>query len=572
MKRYLNMPDTRPLDDWGLPIGKPYEEKKWEDLTPDEMMADFEWKSDILDSLGEEVSGSTFYQDYLFRELYSGEIEGYKVLVTEYDAEKGSKMHKIDVDDIQDYLHLSDVALSPCLFYSNWRRKKLLNYVSAFVLDIDKLRPMNLQRFFMLFDSNRLLTPTFIANSGSGVHFYYLLDKMLPVDSVRHEAQNQIANEIYRCLYDDVIKKEKWTAAQRHWLGQDYRIVNSKTKFQQTARIFKVGPLYTVDQLMQYYDIKIDRKKNYASPEQVRYAKNIAKDLKIDPPDYTDAKATYEFIQQNQDAAYQVREARRQERAERRAQKIQKGKPLVRRPVTWYKNTLSHMYDHTQPGYRFTSMKALAMIANIEKVPRDVFLRDLNDLAAYWGAVDWHGDDFNSKNVEAIVRFYDKSNGYRVKPETLEEWLGYDFRRVGTKRRPVPLKQKEHLEISRAIRDIRVKQTGKDWRNNDGAPTKHQQVYQWRQNNPNGKKTDCIRATGLSKPTVYKWWDVPCEPELKEKTESYIVKDVLPGGTEWIFDLREDSEDNLEVEIYEYTPDGVQKVDLAQRRRRVRGS
>lgn len=25
--------------------------------------------------------------------------------------------------------------------------------------------------------------------------------------------------------------------------------------------------------------------------------------------------------------------------------------------------------------------------------------------------------------------------------------------------------------------------------------------------NPEGRKIDCIRETGLSKPTVYKWWD-----------------------------------------------------------------
>ena len=31
-------------------------------------------------------------------------------------------------------------------------------------------------------------------------------------------------------------------------------------------------------------------------------------------------------------------------------------------------------------------------------------------------------------------------------------------------------------------------------------------VKQWRAEHPNGKKAECIRDTGLSKPTVYKWW------------------------------------------------------------------
>lgn len=31
-------------------------------------------------------------------------------------------------------------------------------------------------------------------------------------------------------------------------------------------------------------------------------------------------------------------------------------------------------------------------------------------------------------------------------------------------------------------------------------------VQKWRLEHPNGKKSDCIRDTGLTKPTVYKWW------------------------------------------------------------------
>ena len=35
---------------------------------------------------------------------------------------------------------------------------------------------------------------------------------------------------------------------------------------------------------------------------------------------------------------------------------------------------------------------------------------------------------------------------------------------------------------------------------------KKEVVQNWRRNNPKGTKADCIRETGLSKPTVYKWW------------------------------------------------------------------
>lgn len=524
----MNPPDNRPRDDWGKPIGKAYIDKDWDELTPDEMQMDFEWKSDVLASYGEEVGGSTFYQDYLFRELYEGSLEGetYKVALIEYDAEDGAKYHKVDVDQIQDYLHLNDVALSPCLFHSNWRRKALLNYVSAFVLDIDRLRPMQLQRFFMLFEENRLLTPSFIANSGSGVHFYYLLDKMLPCDSQKNEANMLIADAIYRSLYDDVIKKEKWKDAQRHWLGQDYRVVNSKTKFQQTSQIFRTGETYTIEQLIEYYGIQIERQKRYATKKMVQYAKNIARNLEIDLPDFSNYQETYDFIHENQDADYLFRQEKKKERAEKEKKRAKKAKKKEK-PGTWYENTLYYMRDHTAAGYRFSSMKALAVIAykEREKVPREKFLQDLNELAEYWKTFDWKGDKFNARNVEAIERFYNNAQKYEnTSSETLEEWLGYEFKRIGTKRRKKPLSQKEHVKMMNYMRDEIHQIEG--WRNKDGAPTKREIVQEWQQQHQTGKKIECHRDTGLSRVTIDKWWNTAAVIEIEP--EYYV----LPDGQE----------------------------------------
>ena len=56
-----------------------------------------------------------------------------------------------------------------------------------------------------------------------------------------------------------------------------------------------------------------------------------------------------------------------------------------------------------------------------------------------------------------------------------------------------------------AIRDI--EHPDGEWRNRDGRPDKQNIVKEWRKSHPAGKKADCIRETGLSKPTVYKWWN-----------------------------------------------------------------
>ena len=40
----------------------------------------------------------------------------------------------------------------------------------------------------------------------------------------------------------------------------------------------------------------------------------------------------------------------------------------------------------------------------------------------------------------------------------------------------------------------------------EGRPDKAKVVEEWQKAHPDGKKADCIRDTGLSKPTVYRWW------------------------------------------------------------------
>ena len=65
-------------------------------------------------------------------------------------------------------------------------------------------------------------------------------------------------------------------------------------------------------------------------------------------------------------------------------------------------------------------------------------------------------------------------------------------------------KQEQHIKIMNAIREIEHPDGA--WRNKDGRPEKSKIVEEWRKSHPDGKKADCIRDTGLSKPTVYKWW------------------------------------------------------------------
>ena len=68
--------------------------------------------------------------------------------------------------------------------------------------------------------------------------------------------------------------------------------------------------------------------------------------------------------------------------------------------------------------------------------------------------------------------------------------------------------QSEHIRIMNAVREV-LHPNG-SWRNIDGRPkgsgTKAEQIKAWRLANPNGKKIDCHRETGITRPTIDKWW------------------------------------------------------------------
>ena len=100
-------------------------------------------------------------------------------------------------------------------------------------------------------------------------------------------------------------------------------------------------------------------------------------------------------------------------------------------------------------------------------------------------------------------------------------------------------KQNLHLRLARANRDILCEERGKsDWREGNGRPSAEQIVLEWQEKHPEGKKADCIRDTGLSKPTVYRWWKVAVktseshtEPSESEKRTSLRLESKKPIKT-----------------------------------------
>lgn len=112
---------------------------------------------------------------------------------------------------------------------------------------------------------------------------------------------------------------------------------------------------------------------------------------------------------------------------------------------------------------------------------------------------DGRPDPMRPEDMQSALEAYDKEY-YNFTIRDIERLADVRIERNRRNGRP----QLEHLKRARAVQSIDF--PNGEWRNKDGRPTAQQRVADWQTEHPDGRKADCIRDTGLSKPTVYRWW------------------------------------------------------------------
>lgn len=168
----------------------------------------------------------------------------------------------------------------------------------------------------------------------------------------------------------------------------------------------------------------------------------------------------------------------------------------------WWKRKVWES-DQVAVGHRYHCLMFLAAYGKKCNVPFEEVKKDALDLVPRMDALTGRTERHFTKQdaLDALKAYKESAETYPIK--IISDRTGLHIER--NKRNWQ--KQIDHLEEARAIRDIRMKREGRDWRNKDGAPEKKDIVQEWRRNNPNTQnKALCARETGLSRTTVHKWW------------------------------------------------------------------
>lgn len=453
---------------------------------------------DIASALGvfyREVSHMDFYRDIFPEGSFEerGVYEDGKYNGIAVSIQKGGKNTKRltvtdDLDAIEDMVMTDDFCLmSPISYAGKSRRSENARFMYAMAIDLDGIETLKQWQFFirqvergheMLSFVWGLPKPTYIVSSGTGVHIYYVFQKPVPLfrnivgqlEVLKKRLTWQAWTQGASSLHDNV---------QYESLFQGFRVVGTITKNGDRCRAFRVGDKVTVEYLNQFV------------PAEYRVKSLLYQsDLKLE-----DAKKKYPEW-------YQKRII------EKRPKKTWTCKKDL---YDWWIRELS---GGAEQGHRYWCIMTLATYAKKCGVPREVLEKDAYGLIPL---MNTKGDAFTEDDVlHALEAFTDSYITYPI--DTIVSRTGIPIKKNKRNGR----KQKQHCEVMRAIQNV----VNPKWREGNGRPSAEQTVREWRIAHPDGKKADCIRETGLSKPTVYKWWNTPeCATDPAELRQDEPISD-----------------------------------------------
>lgn len=358
--------------------------------------------------------------------------------------------------------------MSPISYIGKSRQAKNARYLYAMAIDLDGITSKKRFNFLMQQIENGdqmmgfvwgLPRPTYVVSSGTGLHLYYVFQEPIPlfqniVDELEKlkrrltwQAWTQGASE----LHDNV---------QYESLFQGFRIVGTATKNGDRTAAFQTGEKITVAYL------------NHYVPEEYR-----AKDFEYK------SKFSLEEAQKKYPEWFERRIIQQKPRGTWTCKKDL---------YAWWKRKI---HEGATQGHRYWCMMTLATYALKCGVPYEELLQDGIEMLDFLNSV---GDEFT---MDDLIHSLEAYNGdYITYPiDTIIARTDIYIKKNKRNGR----KQILHLKMARSNLEILNEDNGKALQ---GRPAKANIVQLWQQEHPNSRKVDCIRDTGLSKPTVYKWW------------------------------------------------------------------
>lgn len=376
-------------------------------------------------------------------------------------------------------LQKADFAILNGLTYFGRRNsQKHASKMFSMIFDIDGVTDKSLNNLLnAAFEADVYPIPNFVVLSGHGVHLYYVFENPVPLFPNLKIQLKELKFALTDLLWNQYTSTEK--NKQFQGIGQGFRVIGGRTKedavFPKT-RVFRLNMHpFSLEQLNRY----------------------VPKEHRVDESKlWRESKLTLEQAKQKYPQWYQKvivngdKTPKRWDIA---------GKVNGKDPYALYHWWLNRIQTEATFGHRYFAVMCLAIYGAKCDVPYEQVKKDAFEVMPILNALNPE-EPFTETDVNSALECYD----YKYCTFPRDDIAKLSNIPIEANKRNYR-KQADHIKLMNFIRDEINHNT--EWRNGNGRKPKQEIVAAWRKNNPDGRKADCIRETGLSKATVYKWWE-----------------------------------------------------------------
>lgn len=434
----------------------------------------FKMKNEWLGQFYEKVKPKEFYRAVFpegsFEREGHPEDEKCNGVLTVIEGEKARNYIVFNELKLQEVKGKEFAIMSPVGYSGRNRTAKNARWLYGIAVDLDGVGMEQLRDLFYQMKNEFLPQCTYCVNSGHGLHLYYLFEKPVPLYRHLQDRLREFKYELIRKIWNRYTSTYKERdEVQYQGIFQGFRMVGTQTKLGKRYLVtaFETGERVTVEYLN---DFLMDKSK---AVTDFKYKSDLS---------IAEAKKKYPEW-------YEKRIVRGEK----------KGRWHIKRDLyDWWLRKLQG--GGASVGHRYWCLSVLASYGIKCDVPEDEVLTDALELLPMLDSIsDDEHNRFTKRDVLDAMNMYQESYVTYSRAE-IERVSGISVppnKRNGRK-------QATHLKIARFTLETMNEERGKALQ---GRPDKQRIVEEWRMNHPSGRKADCIRDTGLSKPTVYKWWN-----------------------------------------------------------------
>lgn len=340
----------------------------------------------------------------------------------------------------------------------------------AMIFDIDGVTDSSLNNFFYAafneeFDYYPL--PNYVALSGHGIHLYYVFEEPVSLFPNLKLQLKDLKYSLTERMWNKNTSED--IKVQKQGINQPFRILGGKCKGNAPLKRNEV------------YRINVH-------PVNISYLnKYVPTKIEIDEKKlFKESKMTIEEAKQKYPEWY-----------ENNVLNGKKNYWTVKRDLyDWWLKQIRKEENGATYGHRYFCIMTLVIYGIKCGISKKEIKKDAIELIPFLNGLN-DKESFTEDDIKSALECYDER--YNTFPLKDIEKLT-DIRIEKNKRNY--RKQEQHMEVMRAIQNV----TNPNWREGNGRKSKEGVVKEWRKEYPSGTKKECKEQTGLTYPTIRKWW------------------------------------------------------------------